>query len=145
MILITDSNIIYSALINPNGTIAIIFKQKSNLQFTAPDYLIQEVKEHWDKILEFTPLSKKELQLEWEFLKKKIKFIKTDDISKKDIKKSLEIVRDVDYYDTFFVALHFHTGHKIWTGDKELIKGVTAKGYDIFITTEELKEKLYKK
>ena len=132
MILITDSNIIYSALINPNGTIAIIFKQKSNLQFTAPDYLIQEVKEHWDKILEFTPL-------------KKIKFIKTDDISKKDIKKSLEIVRDVDYYDTFFVALHFHTGHKIWTGDKELIKGVTAKGYDIFITTEELKEKLYKK
>ena len=48
--------------------------------------------------------------------------------------------------DGFFVALHLHTGHKIWSGDEKLKKGLTKKGYGHFFTsTEELKEKLYKK
>ena len=48
--------------------------------------------------------------------------------------------------DVFFVALHLHTGHKIWSGDEKLKKGLTKKGYGHFFTsTEELKEKLYKK
>jgi len=85
MILITDSNLIISALITPNGAIASIIKAKHNFQFIAPE-------------------------------------------------------------DVFFIALHLHTGHKIWSGDEKLKKGLTTKGYGHFFTsTEELKKHLYKK
>ena len=43
MIVIADSNIFYSALIAPNGEIATILKDR-NMQFIAPDFIIEEVK-----------------------------------------------------------------------------------------------------
>jgi len=49
MIVIADSNILYSALIAPNGEIANILRDK-NMQFIAPDFIIDEVKEHLDII-----------------------------------------------------------------------------------------------
>ena len=49
MIVIADSNIFYSALIAPNGEIAAILKDR-NMQFIAPDFIIEEVKEHLDVI-----------------------------------------------------------------------------------------------
>ena len=49
MIVIADSNIFYSALIAPNGEIATILKDK-NMQFIAPDFIIEEVKEHLEII-----------------------------------------------------------------------------------------------
>lgn len=49
MILITDSNIIFSALMNPNGSSSEIFKTKSRLQFIAPAVLIDEKRNHFAK------------------------------------------------------------------------------------------------
>jgi len=62
MILITDSNILVSALIKPKGTTASILKQKSNLQFTAPDYIFEELKEHWNKVVASSDLTEKQLK-----------------------------------------------------------------------------------
>lgn len=61
------------------------------------------------------------------------------------VDKAYQVVRDIDPEDVFFVALHFFIKHKIWTSDKILINGLKSKGYDICITTEELKQKLYYK
>ena len=61
MILITDSNLIISALITPNGAIASIIKAKHNFQFIAPDFVFEEIDEHWDKIKVLSLLSDKEL------------------------------------------------------------------------------------
>jgi len=143
MIIITDSNIIYSALISPNGSIDSIFKEKSNLQFIAPNYLLEEVINHWNIIVDASPLSVRELFAEFNYYKKRISFIETDNIPPKHAKTAYEIVKDIDADDADFIALHF-TKHKLWTGDKKLIKGLLAKGYDICITTAQLKEKLYK-
>ena len=49
MIVIADSNIFFASLIAPNGEIATILKDK-NMQFLAPDYIIEEVKDHIDII-----------------------------------------------------------------------------------------------
>jgi len=145
MIVIADSNIIISALINPVGSIATIFKEKSNIQFIAPDYLLEEVYEHWSKISKISSLSKKELIKELDFYKKRISFIEIEKIPKKHVVKSYDIVKDIDPDDFHFLALHLYKKHKIWTGDKILIKGLLAKGYDICVTTAELKRKIYKK
>jgi predicted nucleic acid-binding protein len=44
MIVVTDSNIIFSALYTPNGVIASILKNKNKIQLLAPNFLILEVK-----------------------------------------------------------------------------------------------------
>lgn len=51
MILITDSNIIFSALIKPNGVVASILKTEKKIQFVAPDYLLEEIDEHLPEIV----------------------------------------------------------------------------------------------
>lgn len=146
MILITDSNILISALITPNGVIASILKERSNLQFTAPDYIFEELAEHWQKVVELSELTEKQLKAELKFYKEKIKLSYVKDIPNKTLMNAFDLVKDIDEDDTFFIALHLHTGYKIWSGDEALKKGLTAKGYGhFFITTAQLKRKLYKK
>lgn len=50
MIVITDSNEIISVLITNDGIVAQIFKAKSNIHFTTPSYIIDEIKNHYSKI-----------------------------------------------------------------------------------------------
>jgi len=145
MIVISDSNIIYSALISPNGSVASIFKERSNLQFIAPAQLLDEVQEHWDVVVKASSLSVRELVAELNFYKTRISFADSVNIPRTQRLKAYELVKDVDEDDADFIALYLYTKHKLWTGDKKLINGLLAKGYDICVTTEELKQKLYRK
>jgi predicted nucleic acid-binding protein len=40
--------------------------------------------------------------------------------------------------DIAFVAMSEYLDTRLWTGDKELIKGLTAKGFERCISTKEL-------
>lgn len=146
MILITDSNILFSALIKPTGIVASILKKEKKFQFVAPNYLKEEIRIHWDKIKNGTDLSVKELQKEWKFYQEHIHFFDEYEISDEDFYKAYEVVKDIDEKDVIFVASHFHTKLKVWSSDETLVKAVREKGYTkIFITTSELKKQLYKK
>jgi predicted nucleic acid-binding protein len=145
MIVVTDSNIIFSALIRPTGSEAVIFKSKSEIQFFAPAHLLEEIKVHWTKISEFTTLDNVGLRAEFEFLKGKLQLVHISEIPEDLVRKAYGIVQDIDEDDTYFVAMHLFTGHRIWTGDTELVKGLKKKGYDICITTAELRGNLYKR
>jgi predicted nucleic acid-binding protein len=145
MIVITDSNIIISALIKPNGTVAKVFKSKSQIQFYAPSFLKDEIENHFSKIVQLSDLTKKEVQAELTFYFKRIKFIDISNIPKKYILEAFDIVADIDPDDVFFVALSRFKKHRLWTSDKVLIKGLEKKGYNICITTKEIKSNLYKK
>ena len=108
MIVISDINIIYSCFYSRKGVIATILNdKKKSIQFIAPDYLLNEVKEHLPEIMEDNNLTK------------------ADDFP--------------------FIALHLEKGHKIWTCDFKLINGLKEMGYDICVTTKDIKEKCYKK
>ena len=74
-----------------------------------------------------------------------ITFFKVDDIPQKYLDKAEEIAQFVDPDDYPFIALHLEKRHKIWTCDFELIKGLKEMGYDICVTTKDLKAKCYKK
>ena len=80
MIVITDSNVIFSALRNPNGTVAKIFNDKNNIQFLAPDFLIDEIKKHINKIVITQKRNKKEILNDFDVLLTKIDIIKTIEI-----------------------------------------------------------------
>jgi putative PIN family toxin of toxin-antitoxin system len=145
MIVITDSNVIFSALIDPKSKISKIIREKSKIQFIAPNFLLEEVKLHWEKILQFTSLSNKELEKEFVLLSKRIKFVDIKELPREILFEANEIVKDIDEDDTYFVALYLYQKHKIWTGDRKLINGLKKKGYDICITTSQLKAFIYKK
>ena len=144
MIVITDSNILFSALISPNGTVAKILKSKSNIQLFAPDFLFEEIDSHFDKIVKYSKRNKKDIKAEILLFKENLNIINRKDIPKKDVKKAIKLVNDIDIDDFLFVALHFYTKHKLWTSDKELIKGLLEKGFNICITTAQLQKNLYK-
>jgi len=59
--------------------------------------------------------------------------------------KAAEVAKDIDPDDYLFIALHLEKGHKIWTCDAKLSNGLKEKGYDICVTTKEIKTKTYKK
>ncbi|WP_299016391.1 PIN domain-containing protein [uncultured Polaribacter sp.] len=144
MIVITDTNIIFSALISPNRKVAEVLNAKSNIQLFVPDFLFEEIDNHLDKIIKHSNKNKREILLEIANFKNRVSIINRIDIPKKDVKKAISIVNDIDIDDFLFVALHFYKKHKLWTSDKALIKGLLKKGYDICITTEALQKKLYK-
>lgn len=52
--------------------------------------------------------------------------------------KAANLLRDIDMNDISFITLAEFLGIKLWTGDKELMRGLAKKGYNNFITTEEL-------
>lgn len=144
MIVITDSNIFYSALISPKGKISQTLKEKKKIQFITSSYLIEEIKEHAQDIADYLKISRKKVLSNFQLLLEGITIIDTKEIPKEKIEEALSIVKDIDLDDAFFVALHLYTHYKIWTGDRELIKGLKKKGYDICITTEELSNLRYK-
>jgi predicted nucleic acid-binding protein len=141
MIVICDANIVYSSIITPDG-INFHIIVNSKVQICAPIFMLNELKRHKKTIIELAKINEHEFQQRLKFLKTKIKFLEEDEIPKTHILKSLEITDSVDPNDFIYVALHLHTNHKIWTGDKKLIKGLRSKGYDFCITTQELKRKL---
>ena len=147
MIVIADSNIFFGALITPNGELATILKDK-NMQFLAPDYILEEVKEHLDIIQKKRKKdkTKRKILADLALLIKNITIVPLEELTKKNIQKAFSIVKDVDEDDYAFIAMHLQYKHKIWSRDEELINGLTKKGYGhFFISTDEVREHLYKK
>ena len=148
MIIIADSNIFMSALINPSGHKALILAERKKIQYIVPDYLITEVTEHIpDLVKRFkNQKTKKELLADFKKLLEGITIVKEENLQKTYVAKAEKIVADVDENDMHFIALHLQIKHKIWTSDKILVKCLTEKGYGhFFVSTEELSEHLYKK
>ena len=61
-------------------------------------------------------------------------------LPEKTIIAAEKLLIDVDLNDTVFVALTKNLKAKLWTGDKELIKGLKSKKFKEIITTGEILE-----
>ena len=134
-----DTNIIYSALVNPDGAIAHILKHWEQIHFITPEYAREEIKAHWTKIEHDTTLYKSALAAEWTYYQYIITFVDEEQIPLKYFQRAFMIVRNIDPNDTAFVALHFMKECPVWSGDLHLIEGVESKGYkDIFLTTPKM-------
>lgn len=146
MLVISDTNIIVSALISPTGTIANILNSKRKFKIIAPDFLLDEINEHFDKILiNSTLTTQSELKSLISFYKEKITFVSIDDIPPKNRIEAYKLVEDIDIDDLPFVALAIYKKCTLWTSDMKLLKGLKRKGFKNVITTTELKKYLYKK
>jgi len=138
-IVIVDTNIIFSAILNAKSRIGeILFNNNEQLEFYSSDYLREEIERHRNKILEIAKTSEEQVNEVIFQLYKRINFISDQQIPYQNWAESVPMVRDIDMDDLPFVALTSYLEGLLWTGDIKLLNGLRAKGFQRCITTEDL-------
>lgn len=139
MRIVVDTNIVFSAILNTNSKYSkILLQPKSKLNFYSTNQLRDEIAEHWIKLRKLSGYTDVELHKIKNYLFEKITFINLELIPKSIFKKAEELVSQIDIDDTEFIALTDHIRGKLWSGDKELIKGLKKLGWSKIISTDEL-------
>jgi predicted nucleic acid-binding protein len=143
---VVDTNIVFSAILNTNSKISrIILQPKSRLNLYSTSQLEYELAEHWGKLKKISKYSDIELQQVSSLIISRIRFINVELIPEKLFIKAEKLTRDIDIDDTEFVALTEHVRGRLWTGDKELIKGLRKKNWDYPLSTDELYKLIVKR
>ena len=139
MKIILDTNLLFSAIIRPDGKISEILLDASlNLEKFGCYYSYIELFSHKAKLLKLSKLSETNLLDIMYRVLKQIDFINENRIPLHFIQAAYELTKDIDEKDTIFVALSLHLNCKLWSGDKLLAEGLRKKGFDNIIMTHEL-------
>lgn len=146
MRIVVDTNIVFSAILNTNSKIArVLLQPKTRLNFYSTEQLSYEIEEHKGKIKKISNYSDYELDRIITLITNKIRFINLKLIPKESYEFAESLTQDIDIDDTEFVALTEHIKGKLWSGDKELQRGLNKKGWNKFISTEELFERIIRR
>lgn len=139
MRIIVDANIVFSGILKTDGKIGdLLINSRGIFKFVAPDFLRIEIRRHHDKLVKISKVTIEQV-LEAEFqICKSINFISDEQISKVNWDLAEELVFDIDKKDVSYIAFSKQFRAKIWSGDKELIKGLAKKRFANFISTNEL-------
>lgn len=136
---VVDTNIVFSAVLNTEGKIGdLLMNSHGIFEFNSCDTLRAELEEHRGKLLEISGMTEEQLDQSIFQITNQIIFTNEALIPFEYWLKGADLVRDIDMNDIAFLALTELLGAKIWTGDKELMKGLVKKGFSNFTTTEEL-------
>ena len=139
MKIIIDTNIIFSGLLNTNGTIGdLLFNSDGVFEFYSCSYMRHEIEKHWEKLKRISKLSDGDLAESRFKIFAKINFINEELIPEKTWIAAEEIARDIDIDDSDFIALTKHLKGYLWTGDKELYNGLKQKNFKRIYNTTEL-------
>ena len=137
--IVVDTNVIFSALINPIGTLAgILLYSNESLTFYTPDSTKEELLNHWEKLMRLSKLTGEELDQLSQILMKNIEVIDLDSISEVSWMKAIQLVKNVDLFDTPFVALTLELQGILWTGDRKLAQGLKKGGFESLVDTQGL-------
>ncbi|HXH99215.1 MAG TPA: PIN domain-containing protein [Sphingobacteriaceae bacterium] len=106
MKVVVDTNIIFSALLNSNGTIGdLLFNSDKQFQFYSCNYMRHEIQTHWERLKKISRLSEEQLQISHTQVLLKLKFINEEIIPIETWLASEQITKGIDIDDTDFVAL----------------------------------------
>jgi predicted nucleic acid-binding protein len=141
MKLVVDTNIAFSAILNTNSRIAnVLLQPQTKLIFYSTSQLLVEIETHRDKLQDLAGYSDHELNAIVDFILGRIKFINVELIPKEIYDMAESITYNVDIDDTEFIALTEFVNGRFWSGDKKLIRGLKGKGWDKFISLQEIQQ-----
>lgn len=137
--IIVDTNIIFSCLLNSQGTIGdLIFNSDNIFDFYSNQYMRFEIRKHWNKLLKISKLTDNELLIAYDKMLTKLTFINEELIPKNDWGKAETLLTDIDIDDTDFVALTRYLKGSLWTGDKLLYDGLKAKRFRTIYNSQDM-------
>jgi predicted nucleic acid-binding protein len=139
MNLVIDTNIVFSAILNPNSNIGdLLLNFQNKVSFYAPEFLLVEIEKYTSKIEKISNQTPEEIEVIKSLVLSKITFISEELIFEENWKKAYNLTIDVDENDTPFVALALQLNAKLWSGDKKLNKGLLLKQSPVIYSTQEL-------
>lgn len=139
MRIVVDTNIVFSAIINGSGKIGdILFNSPNSFNFYSPEFMIDEISKYEPKLIKASKLPLQKFQESKQRVLSQIDLISEEVILQKNWEYAHQIMKDVDIYDTPFVALTLELNALLWTGDKKLINGINQLELDFCKTTEEI-------
>ncbi len=137
MKIVVDTNILFSGLLSPNGTISdLLLNSTGTFDFYSPTFVLDELHNHRSKLLKLTGYSETDLDFQQRILFKRIDLIDLELIQQSTWENAILLTENVDEFDTPFIALAMELNTPLWTGDKKLIKGLNKKGVNWILTTE---------
>lgn len=146
MIIVVDTNIIFSALLNPTGKIGDLLLNSSTVfEFYAPTFILEELNNHHQKLMNISKLQDDEISFLKRTLLKKIELIDLAIISTKTWDESIKLLQNIDEFDAPFIALSIELSAPLWTGDKKLINGMKKKNINWVLSTGLISELRNKK
>lgn len=131
MIVVVDTNIIFSALLSKNASFVEILLDKS-YQFIAPHFLFTEIFKHKEKIQQFSKLNADELLELLNLLFSNIQFISVTTVAKQSVEKAIELCNETDLKDVPFITLCIEFNALLWSGDNALKQGLQNKNFNQF-------------
>ena len=139
MKIIVDANIVYSGILNSNGKIGdLLINSQKYFKFISPEFLRHEIRSKYEKIASASGMSLESV-METEYLVcKDINFISEEQINHEFWDEAFDLVKDIDMKDIQYVAFAKQFKCKIWSGDKRLTNGLSSKGFDKIVTTNDL-------
>lgn len=139
MDIVIDSNILFSALLKPDGKLAeIILNPAFSLSKYTCHFLYVEIFKYKEKILKFSKLDEEALLEVLYRLIKKIEFISEETIDVTVWQQAQLLTVSVDPKDTPFVALALSLNAQLWTGDRKLLTALRTNGFEQVLDTEDL-------
>lgn len=137
MKIVVDSNIVFSALISGKEIYLEIFKKHKAY---IPDIVLLELLKYESRLIKKCKIKEGEFRVLAQMLFEEVTVIPKFAISSVNWQKAYEICKDIDEKDTPFVALSLELDIPLWTNDKKLCNGIKKKGFDSFVTVDELLE-----
>lgn len=138
-IYIVDTNIVYSTFLNTQSNIGdLLLNSDDVFEFYAPSYLREEIQNHKDNIIQYAKIDAVEFEELKHLIFQQLTFLSDQIIPFPIWYESAQLVREVDPDDIAFVAYSKYYNKDIWTGDKQFIEGMKAKGFNHFVTTPQL-------
>lgn len=137
MKIVLDTNIIFSALLNPKGKISdLLLNSFGIFDFYSPTFVLEELKNHQNKLLKISGYSEKDLDFLIRIVFKKIELIDVINVQQSIWDDAFKLTQNVDEFDTPFIALSLELDAPLWTGNKKLINGLKEKHINWLLTTD---------
>jgi predicted nucleic acid-binding protein len=143
--IIVDANIVFSGILNSNGKIGYLLINSGNkIDFIAPEFLRKEIYNHYPRLSKISGLTLDQIREAEYQICKDIHFISEEQIPHPVWMRANKLAVEIDPKDTHYIAFSKHFRCKIWSGDKQLRKGLANKKIKNIISTEELYNLLQK-
>ncbi len=131
MKVIIDTNKLFSAALSKNGKIAqTLFSDE--YEFIAPHFAMVELFKYKDKLVVLTKKSEVEVLEILYLILLQVNFFNEKSLSLSSRQAAYSLCKDIDPKDAIFIALSIELNAPLWTGDKKLKKGLSAKGFTHF-------------